>query len=76
MYKTGDRLTEWQCHNIIDYLTISTEIAKIKEDDRFNSGTSSINNALRGSTLSVHTVKVINHFHELAVKAKAKREQP
>ena len=73
MYKTGDRLTENQTHFIISNLNVSKEIEKIKGNDKYKAGSTSINSALRGVSLSDNTAKVINHFHKLAETAKTKR---
>ena len=74
MYKTGDRLTENQSYFIISNLNISKEIKKIKGNDKYKAGSTSINSALRGASLSDNTAKVINHFHKLAEQVKTERE--
>ena len=75
MYKIGDRLTDKESHFIISNLNISKEIDKIKGNDKYKAGSTSINSALRGVSLSVNTVKVINFFYELAVIAETKRNE-
>jgi len=73
MYKTGDRLNENQSHFIISNLNVSKEIESVKGNDNYKAGSTSINSALRGVSLSENTAKIINHFNKLAEQAQAKR---
>tara|TARA_R110000744_G_scaffold102377_5_gene196937 strand:+ start:740 stop:973 length:234 start_codon:yes stop_codon:yes gene_type:complete len=73
MYKTGDRLTENQSYFIISNLNVSKEIENVKGNDNYKAGSTSINSALRGASLSDNTAKVINHLHKVAEKVQDKR---